>query len=41
MNDEVEMHTVEERFPTLEGRTMFRGRASCWKVSWPSAVHWP
>ena len=24
MYDEVEMHTVEERFPTLEGRTMFR-----------------
>ena len=24
MNDEVEMHTVEERIPTLEGRTMFR-----------------
>jgi hypothetical protein len=24
MNDEVERHTVEERFPTLEGRTMFR-----------------
>jgi K+-sensing histidine kinase KdpD len=24
MNDEVEMHTVEERIPTLEGRRMFR-----------------
>jgi K+-sensing histidine kinase KdpD len=24
MNDEGEMHTIEERFPPLEGRTMFR-----------------